>query len=42
MNWWEAIPYVKLALRSTVNTTTKYSPFEIVRGGKLRLPSTHI
>ena len=30
-----------MSLRATPSTTTKYTPFEILRGEKIRLP-THV
>lgn len=36
--WCEALPLVEMALRSTVQASTGYSPFEVLFGRRMRLP----
>jgi transposase InsO family protein len=38
-NWDEVVPFFLMAYRATPNTTTEYSPFFLVRGREMTLPS---
>ena len=40
--WYESIPFVKLSIRATPNSVTKLSPFEVLHGDKMRLPTSVI
>jgi transposase InsO family protein len=38
--WKDVLPIVEMGLRSTIHCSTKVSPFEIVFGGKMRIPNS--